>query len=151
MIDTKLCLSWGENETLEGVACQLQKHAKKYIYVVDGLYLRYFNDLKDIPTGNRTLEHELSTLHGTEYYVRNHTTNELWCCFLPAFKNALLLSTTLKEGATNKYASKSSYMKRLTETQQESTTEFVPNPNKITINMQNPFPVAKTISKVYYL
>jgi len=138
MNETKISLQWGENMTLESIACQLQKNVKKYVYVADGLYLRSYDNLAQVPSHKRVLEHETSTSYGTEYYIRDTETSELLCCFLVSLKNAFLAISTEKQKMSNKYSSSSS-------------SEYVPNPNNVVINIKNPYSSVKTVSMVDYL
>lgn len=165
VIESRCLLHWSQNETLESIACQLQKTTKKYVYVADGLYLRYYSDLSKVPDSNRKLEFETTTENGTEYYIRDSTSDELLCCFLSALKDKLLSTSIMSQaGAGNKYISGSEYIKRpkimkrrkdeIAIPNLSKNACYVPNPNapfEEVLDITNPFPVAKTITVMDYI
>lgn len=67
--------------TVEKLVAQLQPLLpSKYVTVVNGTTIITYDSLDDIPLGNRCLEPNLNK-PSNQYYVRDHWTNNLICCF----------------------------------------------------------------------
>lgn len=78
------------NSSLETVASQLQPYTDKFLYVRDGIILGWFNNLDEVPQSKRLLEPTGPSDLGKEYYIRDLTHKQLWCCFDERLRNRLL-------------------------------------------------------------
>ncbi len=66
--------------SIERISSQLQPFTNKFLYVLNGGTISYYDSLDDVPPGNRRLETDLSK-PSNEYYIRDLNTSDLLCCF----------------------------------------------------------------------
>lgn len=85
-----ISLTLEQNMTLETLASQVQPYTDKFLYVIDGVTLGWFNSLKEVPNSKRVLEPTALSDLGKEFYIRDLVKKELWCCFDERLRNRLL-------------------------------------------------------------
>lgn len=73
-------ITLSHNCSIESIICQLQPLTHKFLYVLNGTTINYYDTLDEVPPGNRRLETDL-TKPSNEYYIRDLSTFTLICCF----------------------------------------------------------------------